>query len=186
MRRISTGGCCEDARFAQRFVGGRLLRQASNGGTCGTEGWADRQAPRTMILRQVWYELFESEVRWLDKHPQCEYVELGRQLRLEMADASIMYVAWNWGAFGDDYFVDFGEKSFCIGSAEVERETSASHLWSPLVGRPVEFTYRGGGRQVLEVRAGESIVYCCSFSKGFWGMDILHVAARLPESDILT
>ena len=185
-RRESAGGLrVPQVRAGARAggVAGGAGGQGGSGGTCGEFRPGDAVM---MILRRVWYELFESEVRWLDTHPQCEYVELGRQLRLELADDNTVYVAWKWGWLGSDYFVDFTGKSYYTGSAEVEREASASSLWSPLIGRPVEFAYRGEGRQVLEVRSGESVVYCCSFGKGCWGMDILHVAARLPESDVLT
>jgi hypothetical protein len=135
-----------------------------------------------MILGRVWYELFESEVRWLDRQTNSEYVELGRQVRLEMADGSFLYIAWN-DLPGNDFYVDFGAASFCVGAAEVTREASASPLWLPLVGRPIELVYRDKERQVLEIRSGKSVVYCCSFGRGHWHADILHVAGRVPEPD---
>jgi hypothetical protein len=58
---------------------------------------------------------------------------------------------------------------------------SARSLWTPLIGQPIELIYRGKGKQVLEIRAGAAVVYCCSFGRGMWEMDVLRVGAHLPE-----
>jgi hypothetical protein len=135
-----------------------------------------------MVLARVWYELFESEVRWLERQSSVEYVELGRQLRLEMADGSFLYIAWN-DLPGNEFYVDFKGESFCTGIAEVIREASASPLWLPLVGRPLELVYQDKERQVLVIRSGAPVVYCCSFGRGHWHADVLHVAGIPPEPD---
>jgi len=134
-----------------------------------------------MVLAEVWYELFAWEAEWLDSHPDHEAAQLGRQLRLDMADGSSVFVAWTWGQAGNDFRVGFATYSFCTGPLEEVRNVSAGALWAPLVGQPIELIYRGEGKQVLEVRAGAAIVYCCSFGRGIWGMDELRVGGQLPK-----
>jgi hypothetical protein len=133
-----------------------------------------------VVLARVWYELFAHEAEQLDVHPDADPAGLGRQLRLEMAHSSRVFVAWTWGPGGDDYHVGIGPESFCTDAPEADREVSAWPLWSPLVGKRVELSYVGDERPVLEVRAGGAAVSCCSFSRGMWGIYELRVGSRLP------
>lgn len=134
-----------------------------------------------MVLARVWYELFAWEAEWLDQHPDFKDAKLGRQLRLVMVDGSNVFVAWTWGPCGDDFGVGIAPHSFCTGSPEVDREMSASPLWAPLVGNAVELVYRDAEHQVVEVRAGSAVVYCCSFGQGMWGMDELRISGHIPK-----
>ena len=135
-----------------------------------------------MVLARVWYELFAHEAEWQDAHPDAD-AELDRQLRLEMTDGSRVFVAWTWGPSGDDhyYHVGFARESFCTGTPEVDRDVSAWPLWTPLVGQPVDLSFVGKSHQVLAVRAGSAVAYCCSFGRGMWGMDELRVGRRIPD-----
>jgi hypothetical protein len=130
----------------------------------------------------VWYELFDFEVGSIDCVPRPEVVELRRQMRLEMVDASSVYLAWTWGPAGDDYHVAYAGQSFCGDDLpEQVREVSQWPLWAPLIGRPIELIYHGDMKQVLEIRAGTAAVYCCSFGQGAWVMDVLRVGADIPQ-----
>ncbi|CAN5199277.1 hypothetical protein BH11PLA2_BH11PLA2_53230 [soil metagenome] len=133
-----------------------------------------------MVLSRVWYELFANEAEWIVAHPDAD-VELGRQLRLEMADGSQVFVSWTWGPGGDDYHVGFAPVSYCNDSPEVDRDVSAWPLWSSLIGRSVVLSYIGEGQQILAIQAGIAMAYCCSFSRGMWGMDELRVGGRVPS-----
>ena len=111
----------------------------------------------------------------------AEAAELGRQLRLEMADGSRLFVAWTWGPKGDDYHVESAMASFCTDAPEVDCDASAWPLWSSLIDKPIVLTYIGEARQALEIRAGSAAVYCCSYAHGMWGMDELRVSGCLPD-----
>jgi hypothetical protein len=86
----------------------------------------------------------------------------------------------NVGPRGDDYHVALSGQSFCTDPAAEVRDVSARPLWVPLIGQPIEYVYRGKGKQVLEVRGGTAAVYCCSYGQRAWGMDVLHVGAQVP------
>src|SRR4051794_37699315 len=115
-----------------------------------------------MILAKVWYELFEHEAEWLELHPDPEEISLGRQLRLDLLDSSTLFITWTWGPDGGDYHMGSGPESFC-NSPEMLRVVSAASLWAPLVGQPISLAYQGADQQVLEVRGGASVVFCCSY-----------------------
>jgi hypothetical protein len=51
-----------------------------------------------MVLARVIYELFETETGTADVADRGEPVYLDRQLRLELADAGPVFIAWTWGA----------------------------------------------------------------------------------------
>jgi len=136
-----------------------------------------------MILSRVFYELFDWEASWLDHHPEPDFVELDRQLRLEMADGSDVYIAWNWWSpSGDCYFVDIGEKSFCREQAAIVRDVSASSFWYPLIGKAVELAYLDAEKQVLRIISEDEAVYCCSFHDGIWGQDVLTIGRQMPKA----
>ena len=131
-----------------------------------------------MVLSRVIYELFESELEGIDL--LSTPAELGRQLRLEFDDGSKTYVAWTWGDVSEDYYVEFTGTTFCVDTPEAERDASQSPVWSPLVGQPVELTYRDAEHQVVEIRSRDAAVFCCSYGRGYWHMDVLHISTTLP------
>jgi hypothetical protein len=136
-----------------------------------------------MILARAYYELFDYEAKWLDENPTAEFVELTRQVRLDVEDDvyESLFIAWNWAASGSDYFVDISGKSFCVKDEAIVRDVSDSPLWCPLVGQELRLSYLETGKQVLSIQAGDHTIYCCSFGRGMWGMDILTIARRLPH-----
>jgi hypothetical protein len=131
-------------------------------------------------LARVWYELFAHEAERLDAHLDAEAFELGRQVRLELADGACWFIAWTWSSGRDDYHVGFAPQSFCTDLPEAERDVSGSPLWLRLVGAPFDLAYLDDMHQILVVRGGGAEVFCCSFSRGAWGMDELHVSVQVP------
>ena len=133
------------------------------------------------MLARVIYELFETEASTADVADRGEPVYLDRQLRLEFGDARPVFVAWTWGALPDsDYHVGWSYESFCKGPTEVEHDATKTPIWTGLVGHALSFHYRDPEQQVLEVRAGDAVVFCCSFER-WWNADTLYVARQLPE-----
>jgi len=118
---------------------------------------------RGLILQRVVYELFDWEADAPAEGPGRWYDELHGQVRLEGADGDRLYLSWAWGQDQPDYFIDHSPDSFFTGPLPAERDVTGSPAWQPLVGRPVTVGHRDGRRQVIEVRAGDEVVYCCSF-----------------------
>jgi hypothetical protein len=116
-----------------------------------------------MVLQRVVYELFSFEAEMAGGQPARPYDELYRQVRLEGAGGERLYIAWDWGRGKPDYFLSFGDRDFCTAPAEVEGDVSAAPMWRDLVGKPVTVAYRDRSWQVIEVRADDAVVYCCSF-----------------------
>lgn len=134
-----------------------------------------------MQLARVIYELFQWEASAANVAARGEPVYLDRQLRLEFADAEPVFVAWTWGKLpNSDYYVGWSHESFCTGPAEVEHDATTTLLWAALVGHPISLHFRDPEQQVLELRAGNAVVFCCSFEKR-WYHDTLYVGQRLPE-----
>jgi hypothetical protein len=132
-----------------------------------------------MVLAGVEYELFEWEIEWYDQHPAPEYHELNRQLRLLLADRRTVYVTWD----SDDrtyYKVAHSETSYWE-PADVVYSATDSGLWRPLVGQRVELSYLDPDQQVLAIRGGDSVVYCCTYRDGLWGVDFLRVTGTVPQ-----
>lgn len=132
-----------------------------------------------MVLVGVEYELFDWEAEWYDQHPVREFDELHGQLRMHLADQRTLYVAWD----SDDrtfYKVAYGETSFCQPHADAVLTVSGSRLWRPLVGGLIELSYLDQAQQVLAIRGGNSVVYCCSYHDGLWGTDLVRVTDTVP------
>ena len=132
-----------------------------------------------MVLARVIYELFESESDVVGLADRGEPVPLGRQLRLEFADAASVFIAWTWGALANSkYHVGWSHASFCMDAAEVEHDATRSRAWATLVGRELSLHYRDPEQQVLEVGTREDVVFCWA-----WDLDTLYVGRHLPGSD---
>src|SRR5947209_6304060 len=116
-----------------------------------------------MQLRRVLYELFAWEADAISAGPSCDRVELYRQVRLEGADGVRVYISWSWGRGQPDYFLDHAASSFFNVAPEVEVDVSDLPAWRPLIGQPVTVQHRDRTLQVIEVRSGKEVVYCCSF-----------------------
>jgi hypothetical protein len=116
-----------------------------------------------MNLLRVVYELIDSEADPVGRGPVSDCDELWRQVRLEGADGVRLYISWNWGRGQPDYFVDYGSASFFNVPPEAERDVSDTPLWRPLIGQAVIVRHRDRSLQVIEVRSGAAVVYCCSF-----------------------
>jgi hypothetical protein len=116
-----------------------------------------------MLLRRVIYELFDWEVEALSPDRGAGRDELYRQIRLEGADGVRVYVSWDWGRGHPDYFLSWSAESFFTDSG-VYLDVSGSPLWRPLIGQQVTVEYRDRSCQVIEVRAEDAVVYCCSFA----------------------
>jgi hypothetical protein len=134
-----------------------------------------------MVLARVIYELFETEAGTADIADRGEPVYLGRQLRLELAKAPSVYIAWTWGALPDsEYHMGWSHQSFCKGATEVEYDATHTPTWAGLAGHALSLHFRDPERQVLEVRTHDGVVFCCSFERS-WHADTLYVARCLPE-----
>lgn len=116
-----------------------------------------------MFLKRVVYELFWFE-EGRELGPEQDYEGLYRQIRLETTDGACEYISWDWGQGKEDYFVAHGRSSFFTTLPDKQRDVSDTSTWQPLVGREVTITYRDQEWQVIEVRSGASVVYCCSFA----------------------
>ncbi|HJZ90513.1 MAG TPA: hypothetical protein VKE40_06540 [Gemmataceae bacterium] len=129
-----------------------------------------------MRLERVIYELFESEGGAVRRDPAAQCDEVTRQVRLEGAAGERVYISWAWGRGQPDYFLEHAPGSFFTNSPDAELDVTASPVWRPLVRREVIIGYRDNEWQVIEVRAGEAVVYCCSFQ-----MDRVYVMPRLRD-----
>lgn len=116
-----------------------------------------------MLLQRVVYELFDWEAEGFVSRLPSGYDELRRQVRLECADGTRVYLSWAWGQGQPDYFLAQSRDSFFTDSPQAELDVSGSSGWRALVGREVEVRYRDEGWQVIEVRSSDKVVYCCSF-----------------------
>ena len=118
---------------------------------------------RELVLRRVVYELFDWETERPAEESGRWYDELYRQVRLEGADGDRLYISWSWGRGQPDYFIDHSPDSFFADPLAAERDVSGSPAWRPLIGRPAAVGHRGRSWQVIEVRVGDGVIYCCSF-----------------------
>jgi hypothetical protein len=116
-----------------------------------------------MLLQRVIYELFGFEVEEASAGAVLEREGLRRQIRLEGAEGSRVYISWVWGNGQPDYFLAHATVSFFLDEPEAERDVSESPLWQALIGRPITVTFRDRSYQILEVRSGDAVVYCGSF-----------------------
>src|SRR5262245_28589053 len=133
-----------------------------------------------MLLKRVIYELFDWEAGDVRTDPAAQREEVTRQVRLEGAGGDRVYISWSWGRGQPDYFLEHATGSFFTNPPDAELDVSGSPLWRPLVGREVTIEYRDKGWQVIEVRAGEAVVYCCSFQ-----MDRVYVMPRLRDGRMI-
>jgi hypothetical protein len=122
-----------------------------------------RKENAEMLLQRVVYEPFEGEVEAAGAAGTSVPDELRRQVRLEGPDGSRRYISWAWGRGQPDYFIDHAPASFFTGPPAAERDASDDPLWRPLIGRPVSVAHRDATWQVIEIRSGTAVVYCCSF-----------------------
>lgn len=136
-----------------------------------------------MVLARVIYELFETEADTTEAEAdRGEPVYLDRQLRLELADGRLVFIAWTWGLLPEAaYHLAWSYDSFCTNGPEAEYDATRSPAWEDLIGHELSLHYRDPEQQVLEVRAHDAVVFCCSFGRGAWYMDTLYVGRMLPE-----
>ena len=127
-----------------------------------------------MILQRVVYELFEWETDMADSFSRAAYVELFRQVRLEGPDGERVFISWDWVKGKGDYFAAFAGGSFFTNVPNFEHDVSETPMWHSLVNKQVEPGYHNADPQVVEVRSGEDVVYCCS-----WWMDRVYVMRTL-------
>src|SRR5262249_5550047 len=102
-----------------------------------------------MLLERVVYELFDFEAEHFASRLPSGYDELYRQVRLEGADGSRVYVSWAWAQGQPDYFIDHGGSSFFTAGPHAELDASALPGWQWLIGREVELRYWDRRRQVI-------------------------------------
>jgi hypothetical protein len=129
-----------------------------------------------VLLERVVYELFDWEAGAVRTDPAAQCEEVTRQVRLEGPGGERVYISWAWGRGQPDYFLEHAPASFFTNSPDAELDVSGSPVWRPLVGQAVTIEYRDKGWQVIEVRAGAAVVYCCSFR-----MDRVYVMPRLRD-----
>jgi hypothetical protein len=134
-----------------------------------------------MVLADVEYELFDWETEWLDQYPTRGYDELYCQIRLLLASGETIYVSWNWGEGRDYYWVAYASESFCTPQIDVFRRVSDTPLWQSLIGNRISLSYLDQDKQVLVIRGEGSVVYCCSYRDGMWGLDSIRVTDVVPE-----
>lgn len=88
-------------------------------------------------------------------------LDFGGQIRITMADASVVFVAWDYVPNADnEYWVGFGGTSFLSWrEPELLLGVSARRPWGQVIGRPVEFIFRDErSRVALQIRGPESRV----------------------------
>ena len=146
-----------------------------------------------MVLARVIYELFETETDPADAADRGEPVFLDRQLRLEFTDTQPVFISWTWGLLPEaNYHLAWSYEPLCTDKPEVEYDATRSPAWKDLIGHELSLHYRDPEQQVLEVRAHDAVVFCCSFGcgafelcrsveRGAWHMDTLYVGRALPE-----
>jgi hypothetical protein len=116
-----------------------------------------------MLLQRVVYELFDWEAEGFASRLPSGYDELRRQVRLDGADGTRVYISWAWGQGQPDYFLAYGSDSFFTALPQAELDVSGSSGRQSLVGQEIEVRYRDDSWQVIEVRSNRLVVYCGSF-----------------------
>ncbi len=127
-----------------------------------------------MRLAKVEYEFFDFE------EASAEAVELDRQIRLRYGNRSIIQISWTWershSASDPAYSIGFGAESYFTDDPSKLVDASASALWAPLVGTPIELCHIDPECFVLEVTSGAHSVFCAA-----WDHDTIRLSSGRPE-----
>jgi hypothetical protein len=134
-----------------------------------------------MILMQVVYEMFGSDLRWLDEHPTSDYHEIDGGVWLHFAQAPSLLITWSEAPAPVYYALSISEKGPWPHPLEVTQDMSGSRLWAPLVGKQVHVAFLDTARQVVRVHSPDYAVYCCSREGADWHRDCMHISASIPD-----
>jgi hypothetical protein len=136
-----------------------------------------------MLLKRVEYHLFDHEIDHID-HTGDGSHELDRELCLIDNEERKIFISWRQNK--DSFHVEISDKSFFTNDGAVH-DASSYDFWQKMLGDDVELKYRDAGKQVLQISAGDCLVYVCAYEtqwqtkSGYWGADTLHICRSLPE-----
>ena len=127
-----------------------------------------------MKLSKVIYEIYRSDLAYLEKRDWKEPHELDGQVRLEFTDMDPAYVSWVQDK--DDFHASYQDKSFFKVELEETKDMSSSQVWEPLIEREIDLAFLDQDACVVAIRSKDKRVYC-------WAMcvDTITVGRRLPE-----
>jgi hypothetical protein len=132
-----------------------------------------------MQLRNVCYELYESDLQALESRGWAVPHEFEGQARLEFFDASAIYVSAI--QCGDSFCAHYRGASHFANPLPFQRDVSDHPLWIPLIGSSIDLDFLDDFRQVIAIRSPTRCVYCCSCEAGSWEANQLTICRSLPR-----
>ena len=128
-----------------------------------------------MRISRIVYEIYQSDLAYLERREWNEPHELDGQVRLEFTDMDPMFISWVEDK--GDFHASYQDRSFFKAELEVIKDMSTSIIWEPLIGQEVDVSFLDLNAFVVVIRSQNERVYCWAM-----GVDQITVGRRLPES----
>ncbi len=133
-----------------------------------------------MKIVKVFYDIFESDAWWLDRHASSDTHELDREIRLESDNEESIFISWCSDPV--QYSTCTSNTSFFLSRVPVARDMTNSSIWSGITNGFVTLQFLDQNHQVLEIRTSRKVVYCWTSAFDVDGDDVVYVSASKPKS----
>jgi hypothetical protein len=129
-----------------------------------------------MMLTRVVYDLYESDLAFLEERWQQTSHELGREVRLEGLEGTTFV---SWQERNGQFSVVHGTTQFFHGEPEARRDVSDSRLWRDAIGKRVSLEPLDSTGGCVALRWATGGVYFSAAADGHES-DMLTVAIDPP------
>ena len=129
-----------------------------------------------MKLRNIEYELYESEYDYVSNMSNSKLNELDREIKLEFDNGKIIYIYWTDEPV--QFCVGFGENRSYITKPEKTIETTKWKLWAPFIGTNIDIKYTEKDHEMIELSNENHSLFL--WAGGENGSDTLCVSSEKP------
>lgn len=133
-----------------------------------------------MRIVKVFYDIFESDAWWLDRHASSDTHELDREIRLVSDDGQSIFISWCSDPV--QYSICTSTTSFFLPPVPVARDMTASSIWTGITNDSVTLQFLDQNHQVLEIRSSQKVVYCWTSAFDVDGDDVVYVSTSKPKA----